>query len=92
MTDLPHEKVKPLDQVAGSSESVVWPWPTPALNTPPFLGSARAAEANIVLAAASVRPEASANCMKSRRDSLPCPTARVAAFSFISNSVIRFSP
>ena len=37
-------------------------------------------------------PEATANCMKSRRDSLPRPTARWADCSFISNSVIRFSP
>ena len=92
ITDLPQAKVKPFDQVAGSSESVVWPWPTAALNTPPCLGSARAAEANSVLAAASVMPEASANWMKSRRDSRPRPTAFCAALIFISNSVMRLSP
>ena len=92
ITDLPQAKVKPFDQVAGSSESVVWPWPTAALKVPPCLGSARAARVNIAWAAASVTPEATANWMKSRRDSLPRPTAFSAAFSFISNSVMRLSP
>ena len=92
MTDLPQAKVKPFDQVAGSSESVVWPWPTAALNVPPCLGSARAARANMVWATASVAPVAITNWMKSRRDSLPRPTAFSAAFSFISNSVMRLSP
>ena len=38
----------------------------------------------------TVKPEAMANDMKSRRDSLPRPTAFWAAFIFISNSVMRF--
>src|SRR4026208_167837 len=56
MTDLPNWKLNPLVQGAGSNESVVEPCPEPYLKMPPFLGSARAAVANMVLAVAAVTP------------------------------------
>ena len=90
MTDLPNWKLNPLVQVAGSSESVVEPCPEPYLKVPPFLGSARAAVANMVFAAAAVMPTDMAKLMKSRRDSLPRLTALVTCFIFISNSVMCF--
>jgi hypothetical protein len=50
--------VKPFSKVAGSSESVVEPWPSPARNVPPFFGSAASALLSIEVTAAAETPSA----------------------------------
>ncbi len=52
------------------------------LEVPPRFGSARAAEANMVLAAASVTPEASASWVNSRRVMRPLTAAFKADCNF----------
>src|SRR5262249_59154578 len=54
----------------------------------PLVGSERAARTNMAFAAAMLMPDAMANCMKSRRETMPRLAAFSAAFSFIANSVM----